>query len=86
LSDILATIYAWVPVNKDTSIASGFGGTADLNNLVTVIRARIRTNDKSYVTFPFIVPNTTGPIIKGEDNKIMQMSQDFRLRFITEVN
>jgi len=84
ISDLLITVYAWVPVNKDTSIAGGLGGTADLNDLIKNIRDTIRTNAKSYYNFTYITPKSTSPVIKGENNKIIQLSQDFYIKFLTE--
>jgi hypothetical protein len=84
ISDLLITVYAWVPVNKDTEIAGGLGGTSDLNDLIKNIRDIIRTNAKSYYNFTYITPKSTSPIIRGENNKIIQMSQDFYIKFLTE--
>ena len=84
ISDILLTVIVWVPVNKDTNVAGGFGGLPDMENTVTLIRSAIRTNAKGFYTFPWIYPKGTAPITRGQDNKIMQHSQDFLIRFRIE--
>ena len=84
LSDIIVTILVWVPVNKDTNIAGGFGGMSDLENTMTLIRSAIRTNAKNFYSFPWIYPKGTAPITRGMNGKIMQHSQDFLVRFRLE--
>lgn len=84
ISDFLITIYVWVSVNKDTNIAGGFGGLSDLNTTMYNIRNKIRSNAKSFYTFNWITPNGTSPTIKGTNSKILQQSQDFRIRFKVE--
>lgn len=84
ISDLIVTAYVWVPVNKDTNIAGGLGGTSDLNNTIKRVRDALRTTPKSYYNFPYIYPMSTSPIITGQDNKIIQMSQDFNVRFVVE--
>lgn len=84
ISTILVTIYAWVPVNKDPAIASGYGGVTDLGTLLFNIRDAIRTNAKGFYSFPYIEPKGVSPIIKSTNNKIIQQSQDFSVRFVVE--
>jgi len=84
LSDVLITVFVWVPVNKDTNIAGGLGGTDSLESIMTLIRTAIKGNAKGFYNFPWIYPKGRGPIIPGQNNKIMQMSGDFFARFIIE--
>ena len=84
ISEIMITIFAFVPVNKDSSVASGFGGTEDLSDLLTTIRDEIRENQKGFYSFPFIHPVSTNPIVKGQNNKIVHQSADFIARFIVD--
>jgi hypothetical protein len=84
MSDIIVTIYGWMPSNKDSAIAGGLGGTKDLNDLMTNIRGVIRTNAKSFYTFSFMTPIGSTAIIKGNYDKIIQMSQDFLIKFLIE--
>jgi hypothetical protein len=81
---LLVTIFIWVPVNKDSAVAGGIGGTTDLNDLISTIRDKIRIAAKNFITFPWITPASTTGIIAGQNNKIIQMSQDFKVRFVTE--
>lgn len=84
ISSVLLTVYAWIPVNKDTAVANGYGGTNDMGTLLYNIRNVLRTNAKSFVNFPYIEPKSISPIIKSENNKLIQQSQDFNIRFIVE--
>lgn len=84
ISDLVITVIAWVSANKDSSIAGGFGGLSDLSGLVKNIRDTLRTNAKSFYTFQYITPVSTGPLIKGEDGKIMQQTSDYRIKFKVE--
>jgi hypothetical protein len=84
ISDILVTVIVWSPVNKDTNIAGGFGGLTDLEDTMTLIRAAVRTNAKGFYTFPWIYPKGTAPITRGQNDKVMQHSQDFLIRFRIE--
>jgi len=84
ISDILITVFVWVPVGKDVNIAGGLGGTADLESVMTLIRTAIKGNAKGFYTVPWIYPKGRGPIIPGTNNKIMQMSGDFFARFVIE--
>lgn len=84
ITDVLVTIYCFVPVNKDSSVASGFGGQQDLSTLLNTARHALVDGCKGFYYFPYIKPTSTGPIIVGQDNKIIQQNQDFRARFIVE--
>lgn len=84
MSDLLITIFAWMPANIDTAVSGGFGGQTALSTLVYNIRNVIRTNAKSYYTFTYITPAGTGPLLKGEDGKLLTQSQDFQIKFKTE--
>jgi hypothetical protein len=84
ISDVLVSVIAWVPVNKDTAVASGYGGTDDLSTLLHNIREYLQTNPKSFYNFKWIEPRTTSPIISGTNDKIIQQSQDFAIRFLVE--
>lgn len=84
LSDFLITIYLWVPANKESAIAGGIGGTQDIRYYLGLIRDAIRTNSKSFYSFNYITPFSTSPLIKGTNNKILQMSEDFKIKFVVE--
>lgn len=84
ISDIVMTIFGWVSVNKDSSIAGGYGGLTDLNTLMYNIRNAIRTNAKSLYVINYMTPTIIGPLIRGTNNKIMQQSQDVHIKFKTE--
>jgi hypothetical protein len=84
ISDFLISIIVWVSANKDTNIASGYGGLSDLQTCIYSVRNALRTNAKSLYTIPFITPSTTGPLVKGNYNKVLQMNQDFNGRFKVE--
>lgn len=84
LSDLVFTIFVWVPANKDSNIAGGFGGLTDLETTMASIRSAIRTNAKLFYTFPWIYPRGTAPITKGPNGKVLQHSQDFFVRFKLE--
>lgn len=84
ISDILVTIYVWVPANKDSSIAGGFGGLTDLEATIKNIRDVMRTNAKNFYTFSWIYPKGESPLIRGQSNKVMQKSIDFFIRFKIE--
>jgi hypothetical protein len=84
ISDLVVTILVWSPVNKDTNVAGGFGGLIDTEATMNLIRNAIRANAKLFYTFQFIYPKGRGPITKGKNSKIMQMSADFLIRFRVE--
>lgn len=84
ISDKIMTIFAWVPVNKDSAVASGLGGTDSLSNLVSSIRTAMQTNAKLFYTFQYITPTSIGPIIVGTNGKIIQQSQDFTIKHLIE--
>lgn len=84
MSDMLWTVYVWVSANKDTNIASGFGGQTDLETTMNLIRSAVRTNAKLLYTIPWIYPLNTSPILRGQYDKVLQQSQDFRVRFRVE--
>jgi hypothetical protein len=84
INDALVSIYVWMPANKDSSVSSGLGGTENLTDAITSIRSRIRSQAKNYQTFKWITPKSTSPIIKGENDKLIQMSADFMIRFMIE--
>jgi hypothetical protein len=81
LSDILISVIVWAPANKDSSVASGFGGMADLEATIILIRDAIRSSAKTFYNFSWITPTAIGPVTKGRDEKIMQQSHDFMIRF-----
>jgi hypothetical protein len=80
ISDIVITVYLWVPTENKNSL----GGTEYLNDTLTLIRQTLQTNAKSFKLFQFITPGHTSPIIKGKNDKIMQQSQDYMIRFLVE--
>jgi hypothetical protein len=84
ISDVLVSIYAWMPVNKDTAVSGGLGGTDDISILLHNIRETLENNAKSFYTFKWIEPINTSPIIPGQNNKIIQQSHDFNIRFVVE--
>lgn len=83
ISDMLFTIHILVPANKDTSIVN-YGGLADLEETMRLIRDVIRTNAKNFYTFSWITPIGVGPLLRGTNNKILEQSADFMIRFKTE--
>lgn len=84
ISEVMVTVYAYVPVKKESTIAGGIGGMDDLNDLITRIRNVIRTKEKSFITAPFVTPMGVSPAIPGTNNAILQMSADFNCKFIIE--
>jgi hypothetical protein len=86
LSDILISIYLWMPVNKDSNIAGGLGGANDINTYMGTIRSVIRAQAKSFYSFKYITPTGSSPIIVGTNQKIIQLSSDFTIKFVTEIN
>jgi hypothetical protein len=82
ISDLMITIMAWVPANK----VSGIGGTKYLSDLMSSIRNVIRQNAKLFSTFSYITPTATSPIIRSTNNKIIQQSEDFSIKFLVEAN
>lgn len=84
ITDLVMTIFIFMPINKDSSIAGGLGGTKDLNDKMSTIRDVIRTNAKSFVSIPYITPTGTNPVIVGASQKIISLSQDFAIKFKTE--
>jgi len=85
ISDFMITIFCWMPVNKDTSIAGGLGGTADLSTVMKNIRAQIRAQAKNFSSnIPYIYPSGLSPITKSINNKIIQQGEDFIIKFIVE--
>ena len=83
ITDLLITIFLWVPVNKD-STANSIGGNSDLNNIMSNIRDSLRLNSKNFYSFQYIRPMSLGPIIKGTNDKILQISNDFQVKFLIE--
>jgi hypothetical protein len=84
ISDILISIYTWMPANKDTAVAGGLGGTEDISDLIYNIRNTIEANAKLFYTFQWIEPMNTSPILAGQNNKIIQQSHDFSVKFLIE--
>lgn len=89
ITDLVVTVYVWVSANKDSNIASGFGGMADLESTHNLIRDAIRGNAKLFYfdnhASGYIYPKNMSPIMKGTNSKIMQQTQDFMIRFLVEV-
>jgi len=83
ITDLLITIFLWVPVNKD-STANSISGNSDLNNIMSNIRDSLRLNSKNFYSFQYIRPMSLGPIIKGTNDKILQISNDFQVKFLIE--
>jgi hypothetical protein len=84
ISDIIVTIFVSMPVNKVSTIAGGLGGVIDLGNILKSVRDRIRTNAKSFYSFKWITPLRTNPVIPSTNNKIIQQSDDYQIRFLVE--
>jgi hypothetical protein len=86
LSDIALEIICWVPANKDNDVNSGYGGTENLTDLISSIRDKIRQNAKLFGSFSYITPMSSSPIIKSINNKIIQQSMTFAIKFKTEIS
>lgn len=84
ITDYLMSVYLWIPSNKDSAISSSIGGTTDINTYMTSIRTAMRTNAKSFYSFSYITPVGAVPVMAGQNNKIIQFSQDFMVRFLVE--
>jgi len=84
INNILITIYAWVPANKETSIAGGNGGQDYITTILYNIRNSIRNNKKGFYYFKYIEPHNISPIIKGTSDKLLQQSQDYYIKFLVE--
>ena len=84
ISDILITIFAFVPVNKDSNVSGGLGGTMDLSDLISTIRNTIRTNAKLFSQFQYIYPTSVSPLMRGTNDKIIHQSADFIAKFLVE--
>lgn len=84
ITDYLISVYLWVPSNKDSSIAGGIGGSSDISTYMTSIRTAMRSNAKSFYSFSYITPVGATNIMAGQNNKIIQMSQDFMVKFLVE--
>lgn len=84
ISQAVVTLFAFVPVNKDSAIASGIGGTSDLSDLVSAIRNVLRANSKLFSSFQYIYPITLNPINKGQNDKIMSQGADYLIKFMVE--
>ena len=79
ITDIIMTIFLFMPVNKNTSTASGIGGVSDLNNYYTAIRNAITSNSKNFKSFTYITPISINPIMPSTNNKIIQISGDYKI-------
>jgi len=44
----------------------------------------MRTNAKSFYSFKYITPTGVNPITVGTNQKIIQASQDFNIKFLVE--
>lgn len=84
ISDILITIFVWVPVNRDSGVNSSFGGIEDLEATMTLIRDAIRTNAKNFYSFSWITPSGTAPLFKGMNGKVLQHSADYQIKWRIE--
>lgn len=82
LSDFLMTIYVWNPANIDTY--TQIGGTEDLMDIIETINQGIQDNAKNFYIFPFIYPMGNSPIIRGQNNKLIQCSIDCQIKFVVE--
>lgn len=84
MSDVLVTVIVWAPANKDSAIAGGYGGLADLEETMRLVRNVVRANAKNFYTFSWITPQGSNPLMKSTNGKVMQHSQDFLIRFLVE--
>jgi hypothetical protein len=84
INDIAITIFCWSPANKDSSVAGGYGGLSDIESTINLIRNSLRTNAKNFYSFQWITPLGRGPLTKSHDNKVMQLSQDYVIKFLVE--
>lgn len=86
LTDVLVTITAYMSANKDKNdqTAGTYGGTKDLNNMIYAIRNSIMQNNKNFGTFPYIHALGVSPLLKSKNDRIIQMSSDFAIKFIVE--
>ncbi len=82
MSDLLVTITVWVSAEKNN--VTNFGGLVDLESTINLIRSSMRTNAKSFYTFPYIYPKGQSPLIRGKNDKVLQRSGDFFIRFRIE--
>lgn len=83
ISDVAVSIIAWIPANKDPAFNS-YGGTENLSDLMKNIRQTIMTNAKSFYSFKYIHPSSSSPIAQGQNDKLIQQSMDFMIKFILE--
>jgi hypothetical protein len=83
-SDVLFTVFVLAPANKDSNISGGFGGLSDLEECHRLVRDAIRTGAKSFYTFPWIYPSGLGPLFKGFNDKVLQQSADYQIKFRIE--
>jgi len=84
ITDILVSIFAFIPGNKDSAIAGGLGGTMDLSDTISAIRNTIRANAKLFSQFQYIYPTSVSPIMRGTNDKIIHQSADFVIKFVVE--
>jgi hypothetical protein len=80
INEIVVTIYTWVPADTENNI----GGNKYLSYIVSKVREAILNRTKSFQLFHYIQPGHISPIIKGQYDKIIQQSQDFKIRFVVE--
>jgi hypothetical protein len=84
ISDMLFTVILAVPVNVDTAVSAGYGGLTAMEGTWNLIRNAIRTNAKSFYTFSWIYPKGTGPLFRGQNDKILQQTADFMIKWKIE--
>lgn|SRR4030067_1347087 len=84
-SDVIMSIYVWVPVKKDS--VSGIGGENSLLTILASVRQAIETNAKTFFYFKYIHPVGTSPIIVPSErtNYVLQQSEDYELFKIFEI-
>lgn len=86
MTEFMIDVICIVPANKDSTIASGFGGFYDLMSLTKNIRDAIRTNCKSFYTFPYITPISEGPVLPGRDGKLLQKNLGYLIKWKLEAD
>lgn len=83
ISDILMTVFLFMPVNRDAATNS-IGGTEDLHDYMNIIRSYFRTNAKNFVSFKWMTPFTGTSTMRSHNDKVIQLNEDYSLKFIIE--
>ena len=84
MTDVIWSIFVFVPYKKVSDIAGGFGGIEDAMNLQKSIRQVVFNNDTSMYTIPYIKPNSINTANIQYSDKILVISQDCDGKFVLE--